>query len=118
MVIIALYNSEILLSLHCFLTPQFQTFTYMIIGIFGVKNTTFFCFFFEIGRNYLSIIGNIIIITVLQCYLLWIFVSIRRLLQLIVCIGVSPSHLPSQKHHLFFFAKPSHKSANYPGHPF
>ena len=69
-------------------------------------------------RNYVSIIVNIISNnTVLQCYLLWIFVSIRRLLQLIVCIGVSPSHLPSQKHHLFFFAKPSHKSANYPDQP-
>ena len=115
MVIITLYNSKILLSLHYFLTPQFQTFTNLLFRIFGVSNPTFLSFL----RNYASIIINVISNnTVLQCYLLWIFVSIRRLLQLIVCIGVSPSHLPSQKHHLFFFAKPSHKSANYPGHPF
>ena len=45
-------------------------------------------------RNYVSIIVNIISNnTVLQCYLLWIFVSIRRLLQLIMCTGVStPPH--------------------------
>ena len=95
MVIITLHNSKILLSLHCFLTPQFQTFTNLITGIFGVRNLTFFfflIFFFEIGRNYLSIIVNTIInITMLQCYLLWIFVSRRRLLQLMVCIGVSPT---------------------------
>ena len=40
----------------------------------------------------------------LQCYLLWTMVSIRRLLQLILCIGVSTS---PQKHHSFFFAKVS-----------
>ena len=103
----SLYNSKILLFLHYFLTPQFQTFTKI-----------FHLFLFEIGRNFVSIIVNLISNnTVLQCYLLWIFVSIRRLLQLIVCIGVSPLLLPSQKHHLFFFAKPSHKSANYPDQP-
>ena len=96
MVIITLHNSKILLSLHCFLTPQFQTFTNLITGIFGVRNLTYFIFFliffFEIGRNYLSIIVNTIInITMLQCYLLSISVSRRRLLQLIVCIGVSPT---------------------------
>ena len=65
-------------------TPQFQTFTNLLIGIFGVSNPTYL--FFEIGRNYVSIIVNIISNnTVLQCYLLWIFVSIRKLLQLIVC---------------------------------
>ena len=48
-------------------------------------------FFLEIGRNYVSIIVDIIIsITVLKCCLLWIFLSIRRLPQLIECIGVSP----------------------------
>ena len=46
MVIITLYNSKILLSLHYFLTPQFQTFTNLLIGIFGVSNPTFFFFFF------------------------------------------------------------------------
>ena len=83
MVIITLYNSKILLSLHYFLTPQFQNFTKI----------------FKIGRNYVSIIVNIISNdTVLQCYLLWIFVSIRRFLQLIVCIGVStPPPIPQLK---------------------
>ena len=53
-------------------------------------------YFFEICRNYVSVIITIISnITVLHCYLFWIFVSIRRLLQLIVYIRVST---PSQKH--------------------
>ena len=68
MVIITLYNSKILLSLHCFLTPHFETFTYLIIGILGINNTTIFFilfFFFEIGRNYVSIIINIIIIIII-----------------------------------------------------
>ena len=114
MVIITLYNSKILLSLHCFLTPQFQTFTNLLIGIFGVSNLTFFLRFL---RNYVSIIVNIISNnTALQCYLLWIFVSIRRLLQLIVCIGVStPPHL---KNMTPSFAKSPLKSANYPSSPF
>ena len=96
MVIVTLYNSKILPSLHYFLTPQFQTFTNLAIGIFGVSNpTVFFAFFLRFLRNYVSIVLNIISNnTVLQCYLLWIFVSIKRLLQLIVCIGVStPPHL-------------------------
>ena len=121
MVIITIYNSKILLSLHCFLTPQFQTFTNLIIGILGVRNPTNFCVCVCMCVCVcvcVSIIANIIIIiTVLQCYWLWIFVSIRRLLQLIVCIGVSPTS-PLQKHHPFFFAKPSLKSGNYPSHPF
>ena len=75
-------------------TPQFQTFTNLIIGIFRVRNPTFFFFW-----NYVPVIVNIII---------WIFVSIKRLLQLIVYIGISPS--PPQKHHPFFFAKPSLKT--------
>ena len=120
MVIITLYNSKILLSLDYFFTPQFQTFINLLTGIFGVSNHTFF--FFEIGRNYVSTIVNIIISnTVWQCCLLWIFVSVRRLLQLIVCTGVStpPPPFPPQKHHpFFFFAKPLLKSANYPSpHP-
>ena len=86
MVIITLYHSNILLSLHYFLTPQFQTYTNLLIGIFGVSNY----FFLKFLRNYVSIIVNIISNnTVLQCYFLWIFVSIKRLLQLIVCTGVS-----------------------------
>ena len=87
MVIITLYNSNILLCLHYFLTPQSQTFTNLLIRIFGVSNPTFFMRFL---RNYVSIIvGLISNNTVLQCCLLWIFVSIRRLLRFIVCIGVS-----------------------------
>ena len=97
--VITLHNSKILLSLHCFLTRQFQTSTNLLIGIFEVSNPTnffFFFFFFEIGRNHVSIRVTIISnITVLQCYLLWKFVSIRRLFQFIVCIGVST---PPQKH--------------------
>ena len=90
-VVITLYNSKILLSLHYFLTPQFQTFINLLIVFFGVSNPTFVLRFL---RNYVSIIVNIITNnTVSQCYLLWIFVSIRTLLQLIVCLGVSPSQL-------------------------
>ena len=115
MVIITLYNSKILLSLHYFLTPQFQTFNNLSIGIFGVSNPPLF--FLRFLRNYVSIIVNIISNnTVLQCYLLWIFVSIRRLLQLIVCIGVStPPHL---KNTTPSFAKSPLKSANYPSPSF
>ena len=117
MVIITLYNSKILLSLHYFLTPQFQTFTNLLIGIFGVSNPTFFLLRFLI--NYVSIIVNIISNnTVLQCYLLWIFVSIRRLLQLIVCIGVSTAPSSHLKNITPSFAKSPLKSANYPKPPF
>ena len=100
----SLYNSKILLFLHYFLTPQFQTFTKI-----------FHLFLFEIGRNFVSIIVNVISNnTVLQCYLLWIFVSIRRLLQLIVCIGVStPVTSKTSSFPFFFFAKPPFKSGNY-----
>ena len=95
MVIITVYNSKILLSLNYFLTPQFQTFTNLPIAIFGVTNpTVFFVDFLRFLRNYVPIIVNIVSNnTVLMCYLLWIFVPIRRLLQLIVCTGVStPPH--------------------------
>ena len=117
MVIITLYNSKILLSLHYFLTPQFQTFTNLLIGIFGVSNPTFFLLRFLI--NYVSIIVNIISNnTVLQCYLLWIFVSIRRLLQLIVYIGVSTAPSSHLKNITPSFANSPLKSANYPKPPF
>ena len=110
-VIITLYNSKILLSLHYFLTPQFQTFTNLLIWIFGVSNLTLFLFFLlllRFLRNYVSIIVNIISNnTVLQCHLLWIFVSIRRLLQLIVCIGLSTAPLSNLKHNRFFCQVPS-----------
>ena len=64
-------------SLH-----NFKTFTNLLIGIFGVSNPTFFFFFLRFLRNYVPIIVYSPIIvniisnsTVLQCYLLWIFVS-------------------------------------------
>ena len=123
MVIITICNYKILLCLHYFLTPQFQTFTNLPIGIFGVSNPTVFCFvlfflfFLRFFRKYVSIIVNIISNnTVLQCYLLWIFVSIRRLLQLIVCIGVSIP--PKRKNTTPSFAKSPRKSANYPSPSF
>ena len=110
------YNSKILLSLHYFLIPQFQTFTNLLIGIFGDSNPNFF-FLLRFLRNHVSIIVNIISNnTVLQCYLLWTFVSIRRLLQLIAYIGVStPTQL---KNMTPSFAKSPLKSANYPSAPF
>ena len=101
MMFITLHNSKILLSLHCFLTPQFQTFTNLLIGIFGLVIPLIFLF--EIGINYVSVIVTIISnTTMLQCYLVGIFVSIRRLLQLIKCIGVST---PSQKHQPLLFCQ-------------
>ena len=116
MVIIILYNSKTLLSPHYFLTPQFQNFTNMLIEIFGVSNPTFlfiYFFFFEIFEklcvDYIQLI--LLVIILLQCYLLQIFVSIRRLLQLIVCIGVTfSSHLKTMTPS---FVKPLLKSANY-----
>ena len=109
-VIVIPYNSQILLSLHYFLTPQFQTFAKSLIEIFGVSNPTFFLRF---QRNYVSIIVKIIgNNTVLQCCLLWLFVSIRRVLQVIVCIGVStPPHL---KNIILSFTMSPLKSANCP----
>ena len=121
MVIITLYNSKIVLSLHYFLTLQFQTFTSLLIGIFRVSNPTFFLFFLRFFRNYASTIVNIISNnTVLQCCLLWIFMSIRRFLQLIVCNGVSiPSpHLKNITLFFFLFAKSPLKYANCPNPPF
>ena len=116
MVIITLHDSKILLSLHYFLTPQFENFTNLLIGILGVSNPTFFLRFL---RKYVTILVNISNIsnnTVLQCYLLRIFVSIRRLFQLILCIGIStPPHL---KNMTFSFANYPLKSSNYPSAPF
>ena len=73
--------------------------------------------FFKIGRNYVSIIVTIISnITLLQCYLPWIFIAIRRLLQLSVHWGLNPP--PPSKTSPFCFAKPPLKFANYPNPPF
>ena len=60
----------------------------------------------------MSILVNIISNnTVLQCCLLWIFVSIRRV-QLIMCIAVSAP--PYLKNMTCSFANSPSKSANYP----
>ena len=102
--VITFHNSKILLSLHFFLIRQFQTFTNLLIGMFGVVIHLLF-FFFEISRNYMSIIVTIISnITVLQFYLLGIFVSIIKLLQLILCTGVSTA---PQKHQRLLFCQVS-----------
>ena len=115
--VITLHNSKILLSMHYFLIRQSQTFPNLLIGIFWVSNPT--QLFFEIRRNYVSIIVTIISnITVLQCYLLWIFVSIRRLLQLIVYIVVSTAPASHLKNITPSIAKSPLKSANYPKPPF
>ena len=69
------------LVIHCF-------FFFVFFCLFFL-----FCFVLRFLRNYVSIIVNVVSNNVLMCYLLWIFVSIRRLLQLIVCTGVStPPH--------------------------
>ena len=63
-------------------------------------------FFYWDFWNYVSVI--VIIIsnnTVLECYLLWIFVSIRRLQPHSVHWGLNPS--PPQKHNPFFCQVPS-----------
>ena len=96
--VITLHKSKILLSLNCFLTRKFQTFTNLLIETFSLVIPPiffFFFFFFEIDWSNASVIVTIISnITCLQFYLLRILVPIRRLLQLIVCIGVS---IPSWK---------------------
>ena len=56
-------NSKILLSLHYFLTPQFQTFTNLLIGIFGVSNPTFFLDFWETMCQL-----QLIILVIILCY--------------------------------------------------
>ena len=92
-------SSHSIIQRYCYpwvtFSPHNFILSNLLIGICGVSNPTFFFFFSRFLRNYVSIIVNIISNnTVLQCYLLWIFVSIRRLLQVIVCIGVStPPHL-------------------------
>ena len=82
--------SCITFSLHNFkLLPIYQLeFLGLVIPV-----SLFFCWDFweTMCQLWFNIISNN---TVLQFYFLWIFVSIRRLLQLIVCIGVStPPHL-------------------------
>ena len=82
----------------------------------GGRNPTFLFFL-----RYVETMGQlqlILLFLLLQCYLLWIFVSIRRLLQLIVCIGVSTSTSKTSSLLFFFFAKPPLKSADYPNPSF
>ena len=124
MVIITFYNLIFAISAllsHSIISNFYQSASQN----FWVSNPTvfFFCFFvflffLRFLRNYMSIIVNIIgSSTVLQCYLLWIFVSVRRLHQLIVFIGVStptPSHL---KNIAPSFVKSRLKSAHYPSPP-
>ena len=92
-------------SLHNFkLLPIYQ------LEFLGIVIPLFF-FFLRFLRNYVSIIVSIISNdTVLQCSLFWIFVSTRRLLQLIMCIGVSLSPAPHLKNIITsffpFFASP------------
>ena len=98
------------LILHSYWTPQFQTFTNLLIGIFRVSNSTYF--FFQRRRNYVSVIVNIVSNnSVLKRCFLWIFVSIKTLLQLIVFIGVSTSQPPPPTSKtlpllFFFFSSP------------
>ena len=114
---IAIPELRITLSLHNF------KLLLLLIGILGVSNPTFFWDFWDFWFFYVSILANIISNnTVLQCYLLWIFVSIRRVLQLIVCIGVStPSPHPknisgdstSPKNGFFMHPPPSQKKIGF-----
>ena len=134
------------LILHSYWTPQFQNFAIPPTWLSSHSITQRYCypcitfslhnfkllpicqleflglviprvFLLRFLRNYVSIIVNIISNnTVLQCYLLWIFVSIRRLLQLIAYIGVSTAS--QLKNMTPSFAKSPLKSANYPSAPF
>ena len=97
------------LILHSYWTPQFQHFTIPPIWLSSHSMTQRYCYpcvtfsfhnfkllpvwdLWEISNN-----------TVLQCYLVWIFVSIRRLLQLIVWIGFAK---PLKIITLYFFPCP------------
>ena len=117
-----------MLILHSYWTPQFQNFTIPPIWLsshsrvqtcrcpcitFSLNNWNHLpiyyleflglvisLFFFFWGGNYVSIKVNIISNkTVLQCYLLWIFESIKSIFQLIVCIFpcTRPSHFPKNQ---------------------
>ena len=111
MVLITLYNSKILLSLHYFLTPKFQTFTNLLIGIFGVSNPTFF-FFFRFLRSYVSIIVNIISNnTVLNVICFVYFVNKKAPPTHSAHLGLNPTPSPQPQKHNPFFSQV--KSANY-----
>ena len=109
----------VLITRYCYTCITFSLHNFKLLAICQLEflGLVVPLFFLRFLRNYVSIMVNIISNnTVLQCYLLWIFVSIRRLLQLIVCIGVStPPHL---KNTTPSFAKSPLKSANYPSPSF
>ena len=95
-------SSHFITQRYCYPCIAFSLHNFKLLPIcqsefLGLVILFFCCCFFvflRFLRNYVSIIVNIVSNnSVLQCYLLWIFVSIRRLLQLIVCIGIStPPH--------------------------
>ena len=107
-------------SSYCYSCITFSVHNFKLLPIcqlevLGVRNpTVFLCFFlFEIFEK-LSI--NYSNNTALQCYLLCIFLSVRRLTQLILCIGVSTT--PHLKNTTPSFVKSPRKSANYPSSSF
>ena len=108
----------VIITRYCYTCITFSLHNFKLLAICQLEflGLVVPLFFLRFLRNYVSIIVNIISNnTVLQCYLLWIFVSIRRALQFIVCIGIStPCHL---KNMTPSFVKYPLKSANYPSSP-
>ena len=99
--IITLYNSKIVLSLHYVLTPQFETFTNLLIGIFRVSNPTFlFLFFFEIFEKLCVII---LCYNVILLFILDICVNKKAPSTQSVHWGLNPLPQP-QKHNSFFLS--------------
>ena len=68
-VVITLHNSKILLSLQCFPTPQFQTFTNLLIGVFQVSNSTQFFMRQVEGMRQLYLL----LLVILLCYNVFCF---------------------------------------------
>ena len=100
MVIITLHDSKILLSLHYFLTPQFENFTNLLIGILGVSNPTFFLRFLRKYVTILVSISNISNNTVTMLFALDICVNKKAVPTHSVHWDLNPS--PPQKHDPFF----------------
>ena len=102
-------SSHFITQRYCYPCIAFSLHSFKLLLIcqlefFGLVIHCFFVVVFVFSRflrNYVSIIVTIISNnTVLQCYLLWMFVSIRRLLQLSVHWGLNLS--PLNKLLLFF----------------
>ena len=102
-------SSHSITQRYCYPCITFSLHNFKLLPIcqlefLGLVIHCFFVVFFVFSRflrNYVSILVTIISNnTVLQCYLLWIFVSIRRLLQLSVHWGLNLSLLNRL---LFFF---------------